>query len=40
MTGRVEVADSIAVLEVGTNIAWYYLHECVWAAIGSGRHQS
>jgi uncharacterized membrane protein len=37
MTGRVAVAGSIAVLEVGTKIAWYYLHERIWAAIGSGR---
>ena len=37
MTGRVEIAGSIAVTEVGTKIAWYYLHERVWAAIGWGR---
>jgi uncharacterized membrane protein len=37
MTGRVEIAGSIAILEIGTKIAWYYLHERVWAAIGWGR---
>jgi len=31
MTGRVEIAGSIAGLEVVTKIAWYYLHERVWA---------
>jgi uncharacterized membrane protein len=37
MTGKVQIAGSIAVLEVGTKIAWYYLHERVWAAIAWGR---
>ena len=37
MTGRVEIAGSIAALEVITKIAWYYLHERVWAAISWGR---
>ena len=37
MTGRVEIAGSIAALEVATKIAWYYLHERVWAAIPWGR---
>jgi uncharacterized membrane protein len=37
MTGRVEIAGSIAGLEVATKIAWYYLHERVWAAIPWGR---
>jgi uncharacterized membrane protein len=37
MTGRVEIAGSIAGLEVATKIAWYYLHERVWAAIQWGR---
>ena len=32
-TGRVEVAGSIAGLEIVTKIAWYYLHERVL-----GRH--
>jgi uncharacterized membrane protein len=36
-TGRVEVAGSIAGLEIVTKIAWYYLHERVWAAISWGR---
>jgi uncharacterized membrane protein len=39
MTGRVEIAGSIALLEVGTKIAWYYLHERVWAAVGWGRRR-
>ena len=38
MTGRVELAGSIAGLELATKIAWYYLHERVWAAIDWGRH--
>jgi uncharacterized membrane protein len=37
MTGRVEIAGSIAGFEVVTKIAWYYLHERVWAAISWGR---
>ena len=37
MTGKVEIAGSIAALEVITKIAWYYLHERVWAAIAWGR---
>ena len=37
MTGRVEIAGSIAGLEIITKIAWYYLHERVWAAIPWGR---
>jgi uncharacterized membrane protein len=36
MTGRIEIAGSIAGLEVVTKIAWYYLHERVWAAITWG----
>ena len=31
------IAGSIALLEVGSKIAWYYLHERVWAAVGWGR---
>jgi uncharacterized membrane protein len=38
MTGRVAIAGSIAAIEVMTKIAWYYLHERVWAAISWGRH--
>ena len=39
MTGRVEIAGSIAGLELGTKIAWYYLHERVWASVRWGvRH--
>jgi uncharacterized membrane protein len=37
MTGRVEVAGSIAGLEIITKIAWYYLHERLWASIPWGR---
>jgi uncharacterized membrane protein len=37
MTGRVEIAGSIAGLEIITKLAWYYLHERVWAAIPWGR---
>ena len=37
MTGRVEVAGSIAGLEIVTKIAWYYLHERIWATIHWGR---
>ena len=36
-TGRVEIAGSIAGLEILTKIAWYYLHERVWAVIPFGR---
>ena len=36
MTGRIEIAGSIAGLEVFTKIAWYYLHERIWAAVGWG----
>jgi uncharacterized membrane protein len=39
MTGRVEIAGSIAGLEVATKIAWYYLHERVWATVTWGRRQ-
>jgi uncharacterized membrane protein len=37
LTGRVEIAGSIAGLEIVTKIAGYYLHERVWAAIPWGR---
>ena len=36
-TGKVEIAGSIAGLEIVTKIAWYYLHERVWAAVSWGR---
>jgi uncharacterized membrane protein len=39
MTGRVEVAGSIAGMEIVTKIAWYYLHERIWAIIPWGRRQ-
>ena len=38
LTGRVEIAGSIAGLEIITKLAWYYLHERVWASIAWGRH--
>jgi uncharacterized membrane protein len=37
MTGRVAIASSIAGLEIITKIAWYYLHERLWAAVSWGR---
>lgn len=37
LTGMVEIAGSIAGLEIVTKILWYYLHERVWAAIHWGR---
>jgi uncharacterized membrane protein len=37
ITGRIEIAGSIAALEIATKIVWYYLHERVWAAIPWGR---
>jgi uncharacterized membrane protein len=37
MTGRAQIAGSIAGLEIVTKIAWYYFHERVWATIGWGR---
>jgi uncharacterized membrane protein len=37
LTGRVEIAGSIAGIEIATKILWYYLHERVWAAIQWGR---
>jgi uncharacterized membrane protein len=39
MTGRVAVAGSIAGMEVVTKIAWYYLHERIWAVVPWGRRQ-
>jgi uncharacterized membrane protein len=36
MTGRAAIASSIAGLEIITKVAWYYLHERVWAAIPFG----
>lgn len=37
MTGRLSLAGSIAGLEFATKIAWYYLHERIWAGIRWGR---
>ena len=39
LTGKVEIAGSIAALEVITKISWYYLHERVWSAISWGRRK-
>jgi uncharacterized membrane protein len=39
MTGKMQIAGSIALLEIVTKVAWYYLHERVWAAISWGRRQ-
>jgi uncharacterized membrane protein len=33
------MAGSIAALELITKIAWYYLHERIWASINWGRRQ-
>ena len=37
LTGKIEIAGSIAALEVIIKIAWYYLHERAWSAIPRGR---
>jgi len=37
MTGRAAIASSIAGVEIITKIAWYYLHERLWASIPWGR---
>jgi uncharacterized membrane protein len=37
LTGKVQIAGSIAALEIITKIAWYYVHERVWAAVTWGR---
>ncbi|UFX48711.1 DUF2061 domain-containing protein [Bradyrhizobium sp. 41S5] len=37
MTGKVALAGSIAGLEIVTKIAWYYVHERVWAVVPFGR---
>ena len=36
LTRRLSIAGSIAGLELGTKIAWYYLHERVWATVRWG----
>lgn len=36
LTHRLDIAGSIAGLELGTKIAWYYLHERVWATVRWG----
>ena len=37
MTGRPDVAGSIAGMEIVTKICWYYLHERIWAVVSWGR---
>jgi uncharacterized membrane protein len=37
LTGRLTLAGSIAGLEFATKLAWYYLHERIWATIPWGR---
>ena len=37
VTGRVGIAGSIAGIEMITKIAFYYLHERIWAAVRWGR---
>jgi uncharacterized membrane protein len=37
MTGKIAMAGSIAGLEIVTKVAWYYLHERMWAAVSWGR---
>jgi uncharacterized membrane protein len=37
MTGKVQIAGSIAGLEVVTKITWYYFQERLWAAVPWGR---
>jgi len=37
LTGKLELASLIAGFEFITKIAWYYLHERVWASIAWGR---
>jgi uncharacterized membrane protein len=37
MTGKVAIAGSIAGMEIVTKIAWYYLHERIWATVAWGR---
>lgn len=36
LTRRLSIAGSIAGLELGTKIAWYYLHERMWATVRWG----
>lgn len=40
MTGRLTIAGSIAFTEIVTKVAWYYLHERAWAAVGWGRRHT
>ena len=37
MTGEIAMASSIAGLEIITKVAWYYLHERMWAVVSWGR---
>jgi uncharacterized membrane protein len=36
MTGKVNVAGSIAGMEIITKVVWYYLHERLWAVVPWG----
>lgn len=40
ITGRLEIAGSIAALEIVTKVVWYYLHERIWAIVSWGRRHS
>jgi uncharacterized membrane protein len=40
VTGKMNLAGTIAAVEVVTKIAIYYLHERVWAAIPWGHHST
>jgi len=37
VTGRIGIAGSIAGIEMLTKIAFYYLHERIWAMVPWGR---
>lgn len=39
ITGKVQLASSIAVIEVTTKILYYWIHERVWAKIKWGQHE-
>jgi uncharacterized membrane protein len=40
MTGKVNVAGSIAGAEIVTKVAWYYLHERLWMIVPWGHRDS
>jgi uncharacterized membrane protein len=39
MTGKLQIAGSIAGLEIITKIMWYYLHERAWTIVPWGRRK-